>query len=138
MMFKFDPIHAIGIIISLALFYQSARLVRKRKESVFEFLLWMSFGVVLFSLAVGSAIKTVSMREQVQKIFNFVGFSSGFEGLFALAILGLLLMLFYTYINAKTNRNKLYDLNQELALLRYEVEKSQGDEIPSDPTGNDD
>lgn len=128
MMIKFDPIHAIGIIIALALFYQSARLVRKRKESVFEFLLWTSFGFVLLVLSVGSALTTISMREQVQSVFNFVGFSSGFEGLFVLAILGLLLMLFYTYINAKTNRNKLYDLNQELALLRYEMQKRQDEE----------
>jgi len=117
------PIHVIGFLISLALFYQSTRLLSKGKENVFEFLLWIGFGVGILVLSIGSSVTVLGVLDKIQFLLEILGFQSGQDGIFVLAILGLLLMLFYTYINAKTNRQDIYNLNQELALLRYELQQ---------------
>ena len=120
-MVEFHLINLIGIAISLALFYQSLRLVRKRKESVLEFLMWTSFGVILFVLSFGNVVTVLDITNFFGNILGFLGFNSGRIGLLVLANLGLLMLLFYTYINTKTNRQMIYDLNQQLSL--YESEK---------------
>jgi len=62
-----------------------------------------------------------------------LGFDSGRDGVFVLGFLSLLLMLFYTYINAKTNRQRISDLNQEIALIRFELrETRQNDDSDND------
>jgi hypothetical protein len=118
-MFDLAPINLIGIGISLALFYQGRRLVQKRKESVFEFLMWSGFGAILFVLSVSNAVTAVGVIDELSYILGLLGFHSGRDGIFVLSILALLLMLFYTYVNAKTNRQMIYDLNQNLALAEY-------------------
>lgn len=122
------PIHLIGILISIALFYQSVRLVRKGKESVFEFLLWSGFGLALLILSLGSSVTVLGVLDALSFVLSLLGFTSGRDGVFVLAILGLLLMLFYTYVNSKTNRKHLYDLNQEVALLRQEIRELEQDD----------
>lgn len=128
-MINAEPIHFIGAIISIALFYQSYRLVKKRKESVFEFLLWASFGTVLLILSISSAVTVLGVFDAFRYLLYLLGFESGRDGIFVLAILGLLLMLFYTYVNVKTNRKDLYDLNQEVALLQYELQQNESTEV---------
>lgn len=122
-MLNIAPIHVIGLLISVGLFYQSVNLVRKRKESVFEFLLWSGFGVVLLLLSLGSSVTVVGALDLISEVLALLGFRSGTNGIFVLSILALLLMLFYTYVNAKNNRKEIYDLNQQIALLRYEQNK---------------
>lgn len=124
-----EPIHFIGAAISIALFYQSYRLVKKRKESVFEFLLWATFGTILLVLSISSAVTVLGVLEGVRNLLYLLGFESGRDGIFVLAILGLLLMLFYTYVNVKTNRKDLYDMNQEVALLKYELQKRESTDV---------
>lgn len=124
-MTAFDPIHLIGVLVAVALFYQSIQLVQKRKESVLEFLLWTGMGGVILILSVSSAVTVLGILDAIQVILAAMGFQSGRDGVFVLAILSLLLLLFYTYINAKTNRKELADLNQEIALLRFECRKQR-------------
>lgn len=124
-MVKLAPIHLTGAVISIALMYQSFRLVRKRKESVLEFLLWSGFGMALLVLSLSSAVTVQGTLNYLEKFLAAFGFKTGVNGVFTLAILGILLMLFYTYVNTKTNRKIIFDLNQELALFRYESESNR-------------
>lgn len=126
-MFGITPIHVLGLGVSIALMYQSIRLVRKQKESVFEFLLWTGFGGAIFILSFGQLLTIAEILDSIEATLRLLGFQTGTNGIFTLAILGLLLMLFYTYINAKTNRQKIADLNQELSLLEYQLEQARRD-----------
>jgi hypothetical protein len=119
-MVEFEIIDVIGLGVSVALFYQSIRLVRKRKESVFEFLLWIGFGTILFALSLGSFVNLIDLLNFFEGILSVVGFESGRIGLLVLANLALMMMLFYTYINTKSNRKLIYDLNQRVALSESE------------------
>jgi len=123
MVYGITPIHLIGIAVSVVLFYQSVRLVRKQKESVFEFLLWTGFGAAILVLSLGQLLTISGLLEGLSFLLSLLGFQTGTNGIFTLAILGLLLLLFYTYNNAKTNRQKIADMNQELSLLEYQVEQ---------------
>lgn len=119
-MATFQIIDIIGLGVSIALFYQSVRLVRKRKESVFEFLLWISFGTILFTLSLGSFVNLIDLLNFFEWVLSLIGFESGRIGLLVLANLALMMMLFYTYINTKSNRKMIYDLNQRVALSESE------------------
>ena len=114
------PIHIIGFSISLLLFYQSIRLVQSQKESILEFVLWTTFGIAVFSLSLGQFITQISVVSWIDGWLTVLGFENGPNGIFTIAILGLLLTLFYTYTISKTNEEKISELNRELALLRYE------------------
>jgi len=126
MVYGITPIHLIGIVISIALMYQSLRLVRKQKESVFEFLLWSGFGLGIFVLSLGQLLTVTGLLDGLGFILGLLGFQTGTNGIFTLAILGLLLMLFYTYVNVKTNRQKIADLNQEVSILEYQIKQYEG------------
>lgn len=114
------PIHVVGVLVAIALFYQSFKLVRTRKESTFEFLLWTGFGTAILFLSLESMVTTVDLTEFLRDGLRVLGFESGMNGILTVAILAILLMLFYTYVNAKNNRKDIYDIDQELAILRYE------------------
>jgi len=124
-MLDIAPIHVIGFIISIGLFYQSIKLVQRRKESVLEFILWSGFGIVILILSLGGAVTVVDTLQFSKYFFSLLGFRSGTNGILVLSILVLLLVIFYTYINVKNNRKEIYDLNQEIALSRYEKEKGE-------------
>jgi len=126
MVYGITPIHLIGIVVSIALMYQSLRLVRKQKESVFEFLLWSGFGLGIFVLSLGQLLTVTGLLDGLGFILGLLGFQTGTNGIFTLAILGLLLMLFYTYVNVKTNRQKIADLNQEVSILEYQIKQYEG------------
>ncbi|EMA70389.1 DUF2304 domain-containing protein [Halorubrum kocurii] len=114
------PIHVIGMVLALTMFYQSFRLVRSGKGSVFEFLLWSCFGTMLFALSLGDVVTLLRVYEAMEVILAVLGFGSGLTGLLVLSNLALLMMLFYTFVKVKTNRKELYDLNQEIALSQFE------------------
>lgn len=128
-MAPFDLIHIIGVLVAVALFYQSIQLVQKRKESVFEFLMWTGMGSAILILSVSSAVTVLGILDTIQVILSVLGFQSGRDGIFVLSLLSLLLLIFYTYVNAKTNRKQLNDLNQEIAILRYEVNETQKSDL---------
>ena len=114
------PIHLIGIVFAVALLYQSIRLVRKRKGTVFEFLLWSSFGIFLLLLSLGDLVTLLGIYELISTTLRLLGFGSGVTGLLVISNLSLLMMLFYTFVKVKTNRKQIYDLNQEIALVELE------------------
>jgi len=116
-----NPIHYIGILVSVLLVYKSYKLVRSGKENVLEFLVWLCFGLGIFALSVSTAFRVFNTLEWFQAMLAFLGFRSGRDGVFVVAILGLMLLLFYTYANAKSNQKRVSDLNQKVALLKYEV-----------------
>jgi len=125
MAYGITPIHLIGIAVSMVLMYQSVRLVRKQKESIFEFLLWSGFGLGIFILSLGQLLTISGILDSLNIMLGVLGFETGTNGIFTLSILGLLLLLFYTYVNAKTNRQKIADLNQELSILEYQLKQSE-------------
>ena len=124
MVYGIAPIHVLGICVSIALLYQSVRLVRKQKESVFEFLLWAGFGIGIFVLSLGQLLTVSRILNTLGTTLSLLGFQTGTNGIFTLAILALLMMLFYTYTNAKTNRQKINDMNQEISILEYQLNQA--------------
>jgi hypothetical protein len=137
MVYGITPIHLIGIAVSVALFYQSVRLVRKQTESVFEFLLWTGFGAAIVVLSLGQLLTITRLLEVLSFLLSLLGFQTGTNGIFTIAILGLLLLLYYTYNNAKTNRQKIADMNQELSLLEYQMQQMDKKKTESTGDGRD-
>jgi hypothetical protein len=117
------PIHVIGMVLALTMFYQSFRLVQSGKGSIFEFLLWSCFGAVLFALSLGDVVTLLRVYEAIEVVLAVLGFGSGLTGLLVLSNLALLMMLFYMFVKVKTNRKELYDLNQEIALNRFDNDR---------------
>lgn len=115
-----QPIHVIGMALSVIMFYQSFRLIRKRKEGIVEFLLWTTFGIILFTLSLGNAVTILGVFETLNWFLGKLGFGSGTTGLLVLSVLALLMMLFYTFVKVRTNRKYIYDLNQKIALAEFE------------------
>jgi len=122
------PIHVIGVIAGLALLYQSYRLVSDRKEGVFEFLLWAGFGVALLVISVGSALTSVDLLGGLEGGMAILGFARGPESVLFVSNLLLLFLVFYSYIQLVESRKQLSDLNQELALLRYDLDQRTDDD----------
>jgi len=122
------PIHVIGVIAGLALLYQSYRLVSDRKEGVFEFLLWAGFGVALLVISIGSAITSVDLLGGLEGAMALLGFARGPESVLFVSNLLLLFLVFYSYIQLVESRKQLSDLNQELALLRYDLDQRTDDD----------
>ncbi|QSG05236.1 DUF2304 domain-containing protein [Halapricum desulfuricans] len=125
---ELSPIHGIGVVAGLALLYQSYRLVAARKGSVFEFLLWAGFGIGLLAISIGSALKSVDLLDALEGTLSALGFGPGTDSIFFVSNLLLLFVVFYTYVQLVESRRRLSDLNQELALLRYDLEQRTDDE----------
>jgi len=121
------PIHVIGIATSFVLLYQSFRLARAGKENVLEFLLWTSFGVGLLFYTLARVFTNLDIVSHIDAFFLSLGFGTGERGLLVLAIISLYLLVLYTYTLTKTNHEQLTDVQQELALLRYEIEELSDD-----------
>jgi len=132
-----SPIHVVGVLAGLALLYRSVTLVRARTESVGAFLLWAGFGVGLLVFTIGSAITTIDMLESVAGLLGLLGFNIGLDGVLLSANLLLLFLIFYAYTTMAENRRQLYDLTQDVALLRYELDQSRSRGEP-ESDGTDD
>lgn len=128
MVLELSPIHVIGVVASLALLYKSLRLVRDRKEGIFEFLLWTGFGIGLLVVSIGSALTSVDILDISDRVLATLGFNIGRDGLFFVSNLLLLFIVFYTYVQLVESRKQLSELNQEVALLRYEMEQRDGED----------
>jgi hypothetical protein len=124
-LFNFAPIHIFGFVVSGILFYQSFRLLREGKETILEFLFWSGFGTAILVFNFGSALRHPGLLETIHGVLSGLGFKSGMNGVFALATLGILMMVFHIYIETKTNKKEMYELNQEVALLRYQLDQKQ-------------
>jgi hypothetical protein len=123
-----SPIHVIGIVAGLLLLFQSYRLVNERKEGIFEFLLWAGFGIGLLVVSIGSALTTVDLLGILERGSVLLGFAGGTESIFFVSNLLLLFIVFYIYTQLVESRKQLSDLNQELALLRYDLDQRTDDE----------
>lgn len=128
MVLELSPIHVIGVVASLALLYKSLRLVRDRKEGIFEFLLWTGFGIGLLVVSIGSALTSVDILDISDRVLATLGFNIGRDGLFFVSNLLLLFIVFYTYVQLVESRKQLSELNQEVALLRYEMKQRDGED----------
>jgi hypothetical protein len=117
------PIHVIGLAVSLLLLYQSVRLVRSRRENIFEFVMWAFFGTVLLVYTIARMVTTVDVIGHINAFLRSLGFGSGERGLLVLSVISLFLIVFYTYTMVKTYHREMTDLQQELAIARYEIEQ---------------
>lgn len=137
-MIVIEPFHFVGATVSLLLFYQSLRLVKTRKENLFEFLVWVTFGVGILLYTVASALEGVELLGHINGLVTALGFGNEWRGLFAISIVALYLVVFYTYTLVKTTDRRLADLQQEIALLRYELEESRSETPESGPPAGPD
>lgn len=134
-MLQVEPIHVIGILVSLVLFSQSVQLVRTRRENILEFLLWIAFGSALLVYTVARMLTSLNTLEAINGLFRSLGFGSGERALLFLSVMTLFLLLLYTYTMVKTNRKEIADLQREIALLRYEIEQAETTDEPAEPPG---
>lgn len=137
-MYNIQAIHVIGVVVSLGLIYQSYRLVRKRRESILEFLMWAGSGVFLLAVSVDGARETGGLVVRFDGILRALGLSSGFQGVLGLTVLALFLLIFYTYVNTKNNKKEIYDMSQEIALLEYELNRTDSPTREESPEKNED
>lgn len=121
------PIHVVGIAAGLALLYQSVSLVRDRKEGIFEFLLWIGFGIGLLVISVGSALTSVDLLASLVWLLGALGFGLGTDSVFFVSNLLLLFLVFFIYVQLVESRKRLSQLAREVALLRYELDERTGD-----------
>lgn len=126
-MIDLEPFHYVAVAVSVLLFYQSVRLVRTRKENLFEFLVWVSFGVGILLYSIASAVESIELLGYFNGTLRSLGFGNEWRGLFAISIVALYLVVFYTYTIVKTTDRRMADLQQEIALLRYELERDRED-----------
>lgn len=121
------PIHVVGIAAGLALLYKSLSLVRDRKEGIFEFLLWIGFGLGLLVISVGSALTSVDLLASLVWLLAALGFNLGTDSVFFVSNLLLLFLVFFIYVQLVESRKRLSQLAREVALLRYELDERTGD-----------
>lgn len=114
------PIHLVGIVLAATLLYRSVWLVRKNKESVSEFLLWFSLGFALLVLSLGDILTLTEVYNAVSGMLGLFGFGSGFTGLLVMSNIVLLAMLLFLFVKVQENKKRIYDLNQEIALMEVE------------------
>ena len=106
-----------SIIISFGLIFAVFELIRKKRFLERYSLLWFFSAIVLFILAV--------WRGLLEKLAWILGIDYAPSALFIVfAFLGILMFLHFTTVISKLAiQNK--KLGQEIALLRYELEKSK-------------
>ncbi len=110
-------IQIIGILIGLYYLYKSYRMVKNGKADVREFSIWVFVG---FALIVVSAYPDV-----VTYLFNFLGMGFRGNAIFTIGILlSYFLLIHVTTLNRELNY-QISKLNEEIALLRYEIEKKK-------------
>lgn len=128
MIFDVSLIHLIGLLVGSTLLYQSYRLVDERKEGIFEFLFWTFFGLGLLAISLGSALSTVNVLRALERSVGALGLAQSVDSIFFISNLSLLFIIFYTYTQLVESRKQISDLNQEVALLRYEFDQQSDDE----------
>ena len=104
-------IQLFGVIIGLYFLQKSFKLVKDKKESLFEFFLWSFLGVAI--------ILTSIFPNRIVNVLGIFGAEKNLNALFVLAILTLFFLIFYTF---KLNRNMMKmisRLNEEISILKY-------------------
>lgn len=134
-MLAIEPVHVIGVAVSFVLIYQSVALVRTRRENILEFLLWVAFGTGLLVYTVASMLSTLDTYDAINAFLRSLGFGTGERGLLFLSVITLFLLVLYTYTMLKTNRREITDLQQNVAVLRHEIERLEGADDARDPPG---
>ncbi len=110
-------IQIIGVLVGLYFLFKSTKLIKERKESIYEFFLWIFLGVAL--------IFTSLWPNFVVRFLGIFGAEKNLNALFILAILILFFLIFYTF---KLNRNMLKmisKLNEELSLIKYKIKNEK-------------
>lgn len=110
-------IQVIGVLIGLYYLYKSYRMVRLKKADVREFLLWTFVG---FALVIVSFYPNI-----VTFFFNFLGMSLRGNAIFTIGILISYFLLIHVITLNRELNYQISKLNEEIALLRYEIEKKR-------------
>jgi hypothetical protein len=110
-------IQIIGILIGLYYLYKSYRMLKLRKADVREFLIWTFVG---FALIIVSTYPDI-----VTYLFNLIGMSFRGNAIFTIGILISYLLLIHVITLNRELNYQISKLNEEIALLRYEIEKKK-------------
>ena len=102
----------IGILIGCYFLYKTFVLIKQKKETLFEFFLWLGLG---FSLIVFSIFPSL-----INYLSIFLGTTKGTNAIFLLSILILFLMNFYFFKIVKNIKHDISKLNEELSILKSE------------------
>jgi|Deesub1362B_J571_1020462.scaffolds.fasta_scaffold03435_4 hypothetical protein len=108
-------IQVVALIVGVYYIFKSYKLLRERKEDVRQFLLWLVLGVGFI---------VVSINPDVVLILSQVlGMSYRGNMIFALSIILAYLILLHLSAKIAELNSNISQLNEELAVLRYMVEK---------------
>ncbi|MGC1122462.1 MAG: DUF2304 domain-containing protein [Candidatus Methanofastidiosia archaeon] len=108
-------IHVGGFLLGCYFLLRSYLLVKNKKEEVQDFLMWGAVGV---SLLVLSAVPQVG-----DQLAEYLSIRTRTSTIFALAIFLLYLLIFRMHAHNRDLYRQISVLNEELSLLRHELEK---------------
>lgn len=119
--------HLFGIVLTVLFFSKAYQIVSRDDEAVLEFLMWLSFGFltllyVILDLSIG--VVTVNNAEGRLLIFGLEINAVDFSAITTAVLCILIPWLVFKLIE---NKKEIDKLNQELALLRYDTERTQVD-----------
>ncbi len=116
-------VNVVGLAVGLYFLVQSYRLVRRREEDVFSFLIW---------LIVGTALVVVSLFPGVADyVMTLLGMEMRAYTIFTLGILLAYVLMFQLFRLIWRLNRSLSKLNEELSLLKALHEKGEAYEEPS-------
>ena len=107
----------LGILTGFYFLYKTLILVRKKRESLFEFTLWTGLGLalVLFSL----------FPKLTDLLSRFLGTTKGTNAIFLLAILLLLFLVFWIFKIVRNLHHDVSKLNEEISVFKSRFNNEQ-------------
>lgn len=131
-----EPISVLGVVIGLAVLYHTYT-VASSGDSVLDFLLTACLGgvVVLYSgVDALSMSNTIGTFEAGLAVLGFDG-----RGTTTLTISNVLLLIavLYVYLRLQGSEKEISNLNQEIALLRFEIDRKTENSTDTDWSATD-
>lgn len=116
-------VNVVGLAVGLYFLVQSYRLVRRREEDVFSFLIW---------LIVGTALVVVSLLPSVADyVMTLLGMEMRAYTIFTLGILLAYVLMFQLFRLIWRLNRSISKLNEELSLLKALHERGEAHKEPS-------
>ena len=106
----------LAILIGVYLIHKTIVLVRRRRENLFEFLLWSSLGLALIIFSLFPSL--------TDYLSELLGTSKGTNAIFLLAILILFFISFFVFKTTRNLHHNVSKLNEEISVLKSALKKA--------------
>ena len=110
-------IQIIAFLLGVFFIYKSYKLVKNKREDIYEFFLWVVIGVFLVVLSIDINI--------IDTVLIFMNMSSRENLVFGFGVLISLFLIFMLFKEIKNLELKISELNESVAKKKYREEKDQ-------------